>query len=140
MRRARRDPFSPVGAALAPVVAVPAAAAYFAAWHWDTGAAWAAREASLVLLPLSYSFAWLAGIPYVYLLDRLALLGLPSLILGGTVLGLAVGTVVAVVLFPTWDWYARFFYIGLGPVCGAAVGSGYGLLAMPGYRARRWRD
>lgn len=131
-----RDPISSLGLAVAPLFALPAAALYLALWHWDTGAARAALPAALTLLPLSYSLSWLVGIPYLYALDRLGLLGLPSLALGGTVLGFAVGTMVALALFPTWDWYARLFYIGLGPVCGAAVASGYGLLAMLRGRAR----
>lgn len=122
---------------LAPLAAVPAAALHLGIWHWDMEPATGAMYVSLVILPLSYSLTVLVGLPYLYGMRRLGLLNAASISIGGLILGLVVGFVIGVVLFPLWDWYARFFYLTLGGICGLAVALAYALIqTIGGLRAR----
>lgn len=107
---------------LAPLAAVPAAAVHLSLWHWNTEAAIGALYASLVILPLSYCLTLLVGLPCLYSLHRFGLLNAASMSAGGLILGLIVGFIIGVVLFPLWDWYARFFYLSMGALCGVSVG------------------
>lgn len=107
------------------MAAVPAAGLYFAAWHLDWSALAALPHAALVIVPVGYSLSWLAGIPYLYALHRFGLMGWTGLAAGGLLVGTAVGTIVALMLFPAWDWHPRLFYLGLGATCGATVGLVY---------------
>ncbi len=113
---------------LAPLAAVPAAALHLGIWHWSPEPAAGALYIALVILPLSYFLTLFAGIPYLYGMRRLGLLNAASINLGALVLGLMVGFIVGVALFPLWDWYARFFYLTLGGICGLAVGLTYSLV------------
>lgn len=87
---------------------------------------------SLVILPLSYSLTVLVGLPYLFGIHRIGLLNAASISVGGLILGLVVGFVIGVVLFPLWDWYARFFYLTLGGICGLAVALAYALIRAMG--------
>lgn len=107
---------------LAPLAAVPAAAIHLGLWHWNAEAAVGALYAALVILPLSYSLALLVGLPCLFALHRFGLLNTVSMSAGGLILGLLVGFIIGVVLFPLWDWYARFFYLSMGALCGLSVG------------------
>lgn len=119
------DPFSRAGILLAPMATVPAAALHLGIWHWDMESAAGALYASLIILPLSYSLTVLVGLPYLFGLCRLGMLNAASISAGGMALGLIVGFVIGIALFPLWDWYARFFYLTLGGICGLAVGLAY---------------
>lgn len=107
---------------LAPLAAVPAAAIHLGLWHWNAEAAMGALYAALVILPLSYGLTLLVGLPCLFALHRFGLLNTASMSAGGLILGLVVGFVIGVVLFPLWDWYARFFYLSMGALCGVSVG------------------
>lgn len=132
MARDQREPISTAGLAVAPLFAVPAAALHLALWHWNAAAAQAALPAALVILPLSYSLSYVVGIPCVHALHRLGILNAPSVGLAGMIAGTVVGAVVALSMFPMWDWYARFFYLSMGALCGVSVG-----LALAPFAPRR---
>jgi hypothetical protein len=128
------NPLSPVGLLLAPLAAVPAAAIHLSLWHWNTEAASGALYAALVILPLSYSLTFLVGLPCLFALHRFGLLNTTSMCAGGLILGLLVGFLIGVTLFPLWDWYARSFYLSMGALCGVSVG-----LALAPFTLRRGR-
>lgn len=126
----RRDPFNRAGVLLAPLAAVPAAALHFAAWHRELATAAGALHAALVILPLSYSLTLFIGVPYLFGLRRLGVLNVASMAAGGVCLGLGTGYAIGVALFPLWDWYARFFYLSLGGLCGLSVALAYWLVRL----------
>ena len=124
----RRDPLSGFGLLIAPLAAAPAAAFHFALWHRELSNAYAALYAALLILPLSFFLTLFVGVPYLYGMQRLGILNILSMTVGGLLLGLAVGFGIGVILFPLWDWYARFFYVSLGALCGLAVSLAYWLI------------
>ena len=105
-----------------------AAALHFALWHRDPAKSLGALHAALLILPLSYFLTLFVGLPYLYGMRRLGILNIVSMTAGGLVLGLSVGFGVGVMLFPLWDWYARFFYVSLGGLCGLMVALAYWLI------------
>lgn len=124
----RSNVFSAAGVLLAPLMAVPVAAIHFGAWHRDPEAAVAALHAALLILPLSYFLTLFVGLPFLAGMRRLGLLNPVSAGAGGMILGLGVGFLIGITLFPLWDWYARFFYLSLGGLCGLAVALTYWLI------------
>lgn len=124
----RSNPFSAAGLLLAPLMAVPVAAIHFGAWHRNPEAAVAALHAALLILPLSYFLTLFVGLPFLAGMRRLGLLNAASIGAGGLILGLAVGFLIGIVLFPLWDWYARLFYLTLGGSCGLGVALSYLLI------------
>lgn len=119
-----------------------AAALHFALWHRAPLKALGAIHAALLILPLSYFLALFVGVPYLYAMHRLGILNIGSMALGGLLLGLAVGFGIGVMLFPLWDWYARFFYLTLGGLCGLTIALAYWLIwfLSPGRWARNGRS
>lgn len=129
MSRAKRHPVSGSGILAAPLATVPAAALHLLGWHGSVDAITGALYMAPVLLPLAYSITLLAGIPYLHALRALGLPTRVGVMAGALVAGVGAGSVVGLVLFPPWDWYARGFYISLGAACGLGTAICYLMLA-----------